>query len=359
MTRARLHQLLTSALVLALPACGGSVFDIAPAESDGGTSDSGGPHDANVDAAADAKADVAVDAKVDGEVDTGVCTPLTDGTPCNEKVTYPCGLPIALAGETPTAAECETLCAPVEIPGGPPFYCYVYADGTTGAKTVSCTSCAVGRRPHDLLDEPCEGGRADEAPVARALAEMARVEAASVHAFRRLERSLAGLGADERTLSRVRRAARDEIAHARRVSSLARARGGRHRPVRIDCARRASTYELALENAVEGCVRETLGVAYLAHQRANAADPELRALADALYEDELDHAALSWDLVSFFDAHLDEAERASLREAQRRALDEVVDEMGRIDPRVAKALGYPSQAVVARMVDALRGELFA
>lgn len=347
MTRTRLQHLLTSALVLALPACGGSVVDPSAFQGDTGPSDTGGPSDA----ASDSGADVAID--------TGACTPIPDDATCAEKVTYPCGLPIALAGTSPTAEECEELCAPIEFHTGTggPVYCYVYGDDAGASRTVSCASCAVGRKPHDLLDEPCDVR--DETPVARALAEMARIEAASVHAFRRLERSLGELGADEGTLARVRRAARDEIAHARRVSSLAKARGGLRRPVRVDRARRASTYELALENAVEGCVRETLGVAYLAHQRAHAADPELRALADALYEDELDHAALSWDLVAFFDDHLDADERASLREAQRRALDEVVDEIGRVDPRVAQALGLPPRAVVARLVEGLRGSLFA
>jgi hypothetical protein len=118
-------------------------------------------------------------------------------------------------------------------------------------------------------------------------------------------------------------------------------------------------FELALENAVEGCVHETLGVAYLEHQRHHAEDPALRALADALYEDELDHAALSWDLVTFFDRHLDPAERAALRSARARALDEVTRELHSIDPSVVSALGLPPPAVVGRIVDSLRTTLFA
>jgi hypothetical protein len=102
------------------------------------------------------------------------------------------------------------------------------------------------------------------------------------------------------------------------------------------------TFELALENAVEGCVHETLGVAFLAHQRQHARDPELRAMAAAFYDDELDHAALSWDLVALFARHLTPAQHRALAEARSRALAAVVRETRDIDADVRERFGLPA-----------------
>lgn len=336
MTRGRLQHLLSSALFAALtPACGATVIETGGTEA--------GPNDANTDTGTP-------------PIDTGACTPVAVNTACNESVDYPCGLPFA-PSSPPTNEECQRLCAPVKFTYMSTYIWCSVGPTDAGATRVYCTSCAVGRKPADLLED--EGGCEGEDPVATALAEMARIEAASVHAFRRLERSLGELGADDDLRARARRAARDEIKHARSAARLARMRGARPRPVRLARERTPTTFELAMENAVAGCVHETLGVAYLEHQRTHAADPELRALAASLYDDELEHAALSWDLVAFFDRRLDAEERSQLRAATARALDDVVEEIGRVHPRVRDALGLPQRETVARMVANLRETLFS
>ena len=355
MMRARLQFLLSSAL---LAACGGNVAG-EPLD-DSGIEDSGVSDTLTADTQTDTgtPSDTAPYDTLIPPSDTGTCTPIADSTACNEKVTYPCGLPFTIDSGTPSTDDCKRLCAPVKY-SYPSSIIYCSVTPSSSGSLVYCSSCAVGRKPSDLLasdgEGPCEG----EDPVGTALAEMARVEAASVHAFRRLERSLTALGADTNLRSRARSAARDEIAHARLSARLAKKRGARPRPVRLSGEATATTFELALENAVAGCVHETLGVAYLEHQRTHASDPELRALAAALYDDELNHAALSWDLVPFFDQHLSAAERATLRTATDRALNDVVDEIGRVHPIVRDALGLPSRALVATVVESLRATLFA
>lgn len=351
MNRPSLRHVLSSALfaALAIPmsACGASVESTS--------SDAGG----------DEGADGAVDT---GSTDTGADTFLppdvmcaeptsVDTSMCNESVTYPCGLPIALEGPAPTSKECETLCDPVAKATGRTttfFSCWTAAEDGGSSVRVGCATCAVGRRPAGLGE--VEGESCGDA-IADALSEMARIEAASVHAFRRLETALARLDAPSPLRARARAAARDEIRHARIVSRLARARGGARKRVCIEQTE-ITTYDLALENAVEGCVKETLGVAYLAHQAEHAKDPELRAMAEQLYEDELAHATLSWDLVAVFDAHLDPAQKQAIRAAQARALEEVVSEASSLDPRVRRAFGVPSGPVVARMVHELRATLY-
>src|SRR6185436_17135024 len=90
-------------------------------------------------------------------------------------------------------------------------------------------NCAVGRRPPGLLPAAA-GGSSD---VARYWTEAARLEAASVSAFRRLRRELGLHGAPRSLLDLARRAAREEIVHARLVSRLAREFGAEPEPVRI------------------------------------------------------------------------------------------------------------------------------
>src|SRR5262249_25169092 len=80
------------------------------------------------------------------------------------------------------------------------------------------------------------------------------VEAASGQAFRRLERDLASLGAPRALVRAARRAAEDEIRHARVTSRLARRRGAAASPVVLaENAGAKSLAEVAMENAVEGC----------------------------------------------------------------------------------------------------------
>jgi hypothetical protein len=143
------------------------------------------------------------------------------------------------------------------------------------------------------------------------------------------------------------------------VGGLAAARGARRRPVRTVRGHVPTVFELALENAVEGCVHETIGVAYLEHQRTHATTPELRAMAAELHDDELAHAALSWELRSFFDAHLDDAQRAELGRARDAALAALPEEMARLHPTVRTTLGLPDAACVTRLVERLKGTLYA
>lgn len=365
MQRDQLQLLLTAALCGALGplACGGSTAldpDSTDGSAVGGNDASGGSASGGGGATTGGTSNGGTSSGgasfggsggfVGGGGAAGGCAPVVLTGACDEAVTYPCESEATLAKRVANG-ECAVLCEPFGVRQS----CYVRG----GTNTVSCALCAIGRRPNDLLDEPADADCADESPVATALAEMARIEAASVHAFRRLGRVLGRLGASRELLSRVRKAARDEVTHARRTRQLAEARGGKRRRVVVQRGADPTPFELALENAVEGCVHETLGVAFLEHQRRFAADPELRAHAAAICEDELDHAALSWELVPFFDAHLSDAERELLQQAQVAALERAALELDEVPAAARSALGLPSTAVARRLVQALRGQLYA
>ena len=93
MTRARLQVLLSSALFAAVaPGCGASVFEVA--EADGGGTDAATSDTGTTPVDSGTRPDAKPPLDTSTPIDTGSCTPVADNTACNEKVTYPCGLPI-------------------------------------------------------------------------------------------------------------------------------------------------------------------------------------------------------------------------------------------------------------------------
>ena len=143
-----------------------------------------------------------------------------------------------------------------------------------GEETVQCSwyqNCVTGRRPEGLSMPALTGG------IAGYLAGAAALESASVPAFRRLASELSGIGASPNLVDRARAAARDEIRHTRVMNWIARAHGAERIEVRMGRPSKRATLELAIENAVEGCVRETFGAALALWQADHAIDPQIRS----------------------------------------------------------------------------------
>ena len=156
--------------------------------------------------------------------------------------------------------------------------------------TAAPASGNIGRRPAGFV----AGRRARGAPLGRyfSLAALPRARIGGC------------VRAAPRALSRLRRAG---------GSSPPRPACGRrratprpdHRPPRAPprrsgeapspCAAAQLTFEaFVLENAVEGCVRETFGALLAMHQRERAADPGVRGPCAASPQDETRHAELAW-----------------------------------------------------------------
>ncbi len=160
-------------------------------------------------------------------------------------------------------------------------------------------------------------------------------------------------GAPRDLVRRARRAKRDEIRHARVMMRFA-AREGATVPRVVAAALSPRSLEaMAIENAVEGCVRETFGAA-LAHVQARAAlDVELRMAMVRIAEDETRHAGLSWGVAAWLDTRLDPRARRRVLTARKRAVDELrktIDE-ARLPPSELARLGIPARA--AAILDAL------
>lgn len=199
---------------------------------------------------------------------------------------------------------------------------------------VQCSyECAVGgRRTEGFEDVPQRAG----VDPGTFLAERAYLEAVSVHAFATLEHELAAHGSPVGLRQRARKARRDEIRHTAMMTRLARRYG---RPAVVPTAgSRAlprSLFDVARENAVEGCIRETYGAVVGLIEARTSTDPVVRRAMQSIAEDECRHAQLSWDVGSWILPRLTAAERAAIALATKEAVEALARDG---DPRIVRLL---------------------
>jgi hypothetical protein len=266
------------------------------------------------------------------------------------------------AGSRPVADGFEVqLFAYPGCDGRTRYLLHVDADGNVSKVSSEVEheadpGCVVGRRPAGL--ELCSLPERDE--LAAHFARSAELEAASVQAFATLISELRAHGAPASLLARAARAGRDEVRHARDVARLARSFGGRVRPPRVTCIAPRSLEEVALENAVEGCVRETYGALIAAHQARCAADRRVRALYARIARDETRHAALSLDVAAWAAPKLSAAARQRVDMASRRTLAALHDSLQTpFAEALISAAGLPRPEVATALLQQLHSALSA
>jgi hypothetical protein len=259
-----------------------------------------------------------------------------------------------------TLAQCQALCPPTMLFPGSVLDCWL-VHGTPTTLTCNYGPCGTGRRPEGLAPPEVDArfaGAAD--PTARYLAEMAWLEAASVPAFERLTRELEAHGAPRRLLDASRRAVAEEVRHARTMGALATRAGARVGEPTVDVRAVRSLEDIAIENAVEGCVRETFGAVVAAVQARRARDARFRTAMKGIARDEARHARLSWDVAKWLDDRLDEDARRRVRAARDRAAEELFREAGvEPDAALASRFGVPTSGEGRAMVEALRTSLWS
>jgi hypothetical protein len=219
-------------------------------------------------------------------------------------------------------------CAPTTLDGGPAIECRRLANSCGGA----------GRRPSGLPDGALGEGDA----FACFLAETARLEAASIDAFRILRHDLAAHGAPRALLRAASRAARDERRHARTMRGHARRHGGRVSIAVVASPGSRSLEEIARENAVEGCVRETFAALVATLQATRARDLHLRAAMVRIARDETRHAALALQVDAWLCARLDPGARRRVETARRHAMHQLsMDRSAEVSGSVLDRAGLP------------------
>lgn len=365
--RALAVALAAPAVVLGVQACSS---DDSPVNDAGPDASSGTDGSLGNDGGGDGDADV---------VEAGVCSPYViqvdasapdGGIECGVFQRFPCGAPPGLTLYSDCyfkLDDCQKVC-----PGSLFFNCHYYSancdggvvddggDGDAGDTIIECASCpnGVGRRPHGLMPFRSPSGPRRTSRVAGYFAAATHLEAASVHAFRIMKLELAELGAPADILRAAERARRDEIRHAKLTARITRRHGGR--PVRARVGKRAarSLEAIAIENAAEGCVRETFGALVAMWQAERAGDP---AIAEAMREialDEARHAALAWSVAAWAESRLDVAANRRVLAAKAKALRELEASIA-VEPHPALVViaGLPSAAEQKTMLDALSAEL--
>ncbi|MCE9672812.1 ferritin-like domain-containing protein [Myxococcus stipitatus] len=216
--------------------------------------------------------------------------------------------------------------------------------------------CTVGRIPVGLRTD---GAVVCEDVLGRHFAVIAHLEAASIHAFLRLREELALHGADVALQHAALRSALEEVQHTRVSRRLAARHGATAEVPRVEALPPRSLYEVALDNAVEGCVRETFGALVAHHQALHARDEEVRSAMSRIAEDETRHAELSWEIDRWAAVKLPDAERDAIRAARSRAVQALRAELAEpVDPVLVTQAGLPSAEVAVAMLDSLSQELW-
>jgi hypothetical protein len=216
----------------------------------------------------------------------------------------------------------------------------------------------IGRRPDGLVPRARESTTAS---VGEHLAGVAYLEAAAVVEFERIANELRLYGASDDLVCAARHAAADEVRHAATMAALAREHGARSGApaAEVESREARGMFELALHNAVEGCVRETFGALVGTFQSMSAEADGLREAMAEIAEDETRHAALSWEIAAWIEPRLTAAERIAIRDAQHRAIERLRVEMSIAPERaLASSVGLPPPAQCAQWIDALERSLW-
>jgi hypothetical protein len=234
---------------------------------------------------------------------------------------------------------CNAICNTALV-----FSCSLTSSDGTSATVQCVTGCANGRRPagfgDDTVFDSAEG-------LGGYFAEIARLEAASVDAFRIMRDELRAQRAPKKLVRAAARAAKDEIRHARATGALARRFGSTPRATAIPRGALRSVEAMALENAVEGCVRETYGALLATRQAERASDPIVRAAMMRIVRDETRHASLSWRVARWLETRLDPEAKRNVERAKQAAVRELMTSVatgGTVSFAVDVGLPTPAEA---------------
>ncbi len=266
-------------------------------------------------------------------------------------------------GGVPTNESCASVCqntpsyVSCEVKNDEP---HTNPDGTQGVHTVTlcthhvpagCTWFSDGRQPEGLQAPRVDARCAQGALFAR----MAWLEAASVPAFLRLADELKAHGAPEVLIRAARRSAGEEVRHARAMKALAQRHGAPVPEVEISPFTKRSLEAMMLENAREGCVRETYGAVVAAWQARTAQDAQVREDLGRIAGDELRHAELAWAVEAWAAERLTPAERQHVREARLDAFRELERMVEQEEPEAVliQQAGLPSRDAALHLVRGL------
>jgi hypothetical protein len=160
--------------------------------------------------------------------------------------------------------------------------------------------------------------------------------------------------------------ARDEVRHARALAALSRRYGARPRAPRVDRATPRPLVAFAIENAIEGCVREAYGALLAVVQAHRSRDPVVRQVMSGIADDEARHAALAFAVDAWVATLLSSTDRGRVVAARAQAIDDLEQQVGQPgqpgdawSPALDATAGVPEPATARALLGELRRTLWA
>src|SRR5262249_20169897 len=115
----------------------------------------------------------------------------------------------------------------------------------------------------------------------------------------------------------------------------------------------------AIENVVEGCVRECFGAALGCYQARRASDPEIAAAMAEIAEDETRHAALAFEVDAWVQSRLHACARARVAQARAQAVSALRAELACApDSATRDVLGLPDAHAALQLCASLEQALW-
>ena len=168
-------------------------------------------------------------------------------------------------------------------------------------------------------------------------ARLAQEEATAVFAFGELLEHLQDWEAPASLQDWCSRIIDEERTHALMMSGLAHRNGQQSAVVQFPEVNRVSMKEMALHNALTGCIGETWSAVLLRYQSEHA--PKYNGVFKRIAKDETSHAEFSWVLHEWLMSQLTESEQTEVIQAMREMLSSLPEyrcaqEIGEMSPEV-------------------------
>lgn len=185
-------------------------------------------------------------------------------------------------------------------------------------------------------------------------ARLYELKEASSEAFRILATELLAHGAPPALARAAKRAGREEERHAQMLAAFVRRHDGALVRPSVTAGEPRPIETIAIENAVEGCVRETYLALVSARQSETAEDKTIRAAMKTIARDESEHAALAWTIAGWLEPRVQGEARQRYGQSARAAIQSLRTEAYAPYPESLRRLaGLPSVRDALALIDSL------
>jgi hypothetical protein len=152
---------------------------------------------------------------------------------------------------------------------------------------------------------------------------LAQEEATAVFAFGELLEHLQHWDASESLQDWCRKIIGEEQTHTLMMSGLAHRNGQTSAVIQFPSVNQVSMKEMAIHNALTGCIGETWFAVLLRYQSEHA--PKYKGVFKRISKDETSHAEFSWSLHEWFMSQLTADEQVEVHRAMRSMLSRLPD----------------------------------